>query len=295
MVVNNHPDGPDPEATPRLAYGSSERGHAIPSGSVAAGALTNSDAAEELDDGPDDYDELLGTLGRTLEHDHRIAVHEAGHAVAARLLGHSVGGATVNPDPDGGYEGLCWGVGHKEAFAEGRGDATDVRTGLAPLMPEPGEDRRPFYDIFGHVRDQCIEFLAGRAAERMLLDGESAVPADDLRQARELASLMCSSEEAVETFIAHCDTAARDLLLPYGDVVIALATALRIKRTLDGAEIDALISNVEMLKAQAIERCRRADWRKRELSARNFLAEQDHTGDAPLPYTAHDPVTRLRG
>jgi hypothetical protein len=31
-----------------------------------------------------------------------------------------------------------------------------------------------------------------------------------LRQAREVAMLICSSE----TFIAHCDIAARDLLLP---------------------------------------------------------------------------------
>lgn len=42
---------------------------------------------------------------------------------------------------------------------------------------------------------------------------------DDLRQARELAMLICSSEDAVETFIAHCDVAARDLLMPFGDVV----------------------------------------------------------------------------
>ena len=57
----------------------------------------------------------------------------------------------------------------------------------------------------------------------MLLDSEPAVPADDLRQARELAMLTCASEEAIETFIVHCDIAARDLLLPYGDVVIALS------------------------------------------------------------------------
>jgi hypothetical protein len=45
---------------------------------------------------------------------------------------------------------------------------------------------------------------------------------DDLRQARELAMLVSSSEEAIETFIAYCDVAARDLLFPYGDVVVAL-------------------------------------------------------------------------
>jgi hypothetical protein len=38
LTMNNLADGPEPEATPRLAYGSSvERGHVIPSGDVAAG------------------------------------------------------------------------------------------------------------------------------------------------------------------------------------------------------------------------------------------------------------------
>jgi hypothetical protein len=101
-----------------------------------------------------------------------------------------------------GYEGLCWGVGHTEAFAEGRGDASDVREVLRPVMPQAGEDRRPVADVFGNVYAKCIEFLAGRAAERMLLDGEPGVPADDLRQARELAMLICRSEEAIETFIS---------------------------------------------------------------------------------------------
>ncbi len=81
-----------------------------------------------------------------------------------------------------------------------------------------------------------------------------------------------ASEQAIETVIAHCDVAARDLLLPHGDVVIALSILLRIKRTLDGAEIDRLISDVQVRKAMAAEHRRRADWRKRELSARNFEA-----------------------
>ena len=46
--------------------------------------------------------------------------------------------------------------------------------------------------------------MAGRAAERMLMEGESVKPVDDLRQARELAMLICTSEEALETFIARC-------------------------------------------------------------------------------------------
>jgi hypothetical protein len=83
-----------------------------------------------------------------------------------------------------------------------------------------------------------IELAAGHAAERMLLDEDPTLPVDDLRQPRELALLICKNGEAVETFSARSDVAARDLLMPYGDVVIVLSTVLRIKRTLDGAGQD---------------------------------------------------------
>ena len=53
---------------------------------------------------------------------------------------------------------------------------------------------------------------------------------------------------------------------------------LRIKRTLDGAEIDEIIADVEARKAMAIEHWRRADWRKRELAASSFRAECIHAG-----------------
>lgn len=229
---------------------------------AAAGKPLSDANGSGLDEEVDEYDKRLTALGRTHEQDRRIAIHEAGHAVCARLLGHDVGGITVSPDTNRGYEGLCWGVGHAEAFAEGRGDASNVREMLAQQMPRAGEDRRAVADVFENVHAKCIEFLAGRAAERLLLDDEPALPADDLRQARELALLICKSEEAIETFLAHCDVAARDLLMPYGDVVIVLATVLRIKRTLDGAEIDKIIWDVETRKALAAERRRRAEWRK---------------------------------
>jgi hypothetical protein len=96
----------------------------------------------------------------------------------------------------------------------------------------------------------------------MLLEAEPAPPADDLRQARELAMLICRSEEAIETFIAHCDVAARDLLLPYGDVMMTLSIVLRIARTLDGAEIDKIISDVQARKRSAIEHVRRKRWQR---------------------------------
>ena len=49
-----------------------------------------------------------------------------------------------------------------------------------------------------------------------------------------------------------------------------MSDVLRIKRTLDGAEIDEIISDVQARNALAIEHRRRADWRKRELAASSF-------------------------
>ncbi|WP_342739505.1 hypothetical protein [Bradyrhizobium sp. B117] len=108
-------------------------------------------------------------------------------------------------------------------------------------MPGPGEDRSSVPDVFASVHSHCIELAAGRAAERMLLgDDDARSSVDDHRQACDLALLICKSEEAIETFLAHGEVAARDLLIPYGHVVIALSVVLRIKRTLDGAEIDEI-------------------------------------------------------
>ena len=94
-----------------------------------------------------------------------------------------------------------------------------------------------------------IELAAGRAAERMLLDG---------------------------------DVGARDLLMPYGDIVIVLSIVLRIKRTLDGADINKIIANAQARNALAIEHRRRADWRKRELAASSFQAKWAHVDAALL-------------
>jgi hypothetical protein len=44
--------------------------------------------------------------------------------------------------------------------------------------------------------------------------------------------------------------------------VIALSTVPRIKRTLDGAEIDGLISDLQARKGLAIERVRRKRWQR---------------------------------
>jgi hypothetical protein len=235
------------------------------------GAAAGVEVGDVHGSGPDEYDELLAALGRTYEDDVRVAVHEAGHAVCARLLGNSVGGVTV--DATERYDGLCWGAGHKEAFGEGRGDASDLRAVLAPMMPQAGEQSTSVADLFAASYAHSIELMAGCAAEAMVLGEQGMGGADDLRQARELAMLFCKSEQAAESFVQHCKIAARDVLMPYGDVVIALSAVLRIKRSLDGVEIDQVISDVQMRKALAIEKRRRAEWRAAEALAAEFGAQ----------------------
>jgi hypothetical protein len=68
--------------------------------------------------------------------------------------------------------------------------------------------------------------------------------------------------------------------MPYGDVVMVLSIVLRIRRILDGAEIDKIIWDVEARKALAIEH-RRAEWRKAELAAERFRAQCDQMGTLP--------------
>jgi hypothetical protein len=70
------------------------------------------------------------------------------------------------------------------------------------------------------------------------------------------------------------------LLIPDGDLVIVLSTVLRIRRTLDGTEIDKIIWDMEAQKALAAERRRRADWCKCELAASRFRAECHHADAA---------------
>ena len=55
-----------------------------------------------------------------------------------------------------------------------------------------------------------------------------------------------------------------------------------------------MISDLETRTAAAVECRRRADWRRRELSADRFRAECHHADDSPLPQRAHDQMENFR-
>ncbi len=229
----------------------------------------------DLHDEHDEYDDLLAELGRTEDEDERIAIHEAGHAVAARLLGKPLGGATINPDPNGKFGGLVWGPRHSVAFGsdDDADDVPELCDNLRELMPQDGEARGDAADIYLHVLDRCVELAGASVAERMLLPGEPVLSVGDVEQAVGLATLICKSAEAVELFLAFCEQRAHDLLYPHGPIIMALSTVLKIRRTLTGAEIDDVIATTVAGLQLAAERKRRADWRNAELTAARFRAE----------------------
>jgi hypothetical protein len=227
---------------------------------VGVGNADNGGGPEEVDG----YDQLLAVLGRTEEEDERIAAHEAGHAICARILGQPLGGATVNPDLNGKYGGLVWGPRHSAAYGKDHDpdDVPELSDKLGALMPKDGEPRSDAADIYLHALNRCTELAAAAVAERLLLPGEPVPSVSDIEQAVGLASLCCKSPQAVERFLAFCEQQAHDLLYPHALVIMSLSIVLRIKRTLDGAEIDKIISDVQARTALAVERGRRQRWQR---------------------------------
>jgi hypothetical protein len=152
-------------------------------------------------------------------------------------------------------------------------DASDIRKILQPLMPKAGEDRSEKADVYQSVLDAVTELMAGKVAEKMLLEGEASFAADDRRQAAELAALICKTPQAIEAFIVFSERQALDLLSEHVTVLMSLQIVLRIRRTMSGEEIDRAIATALAAEASAIERIRRKRWQRVIENAASFEAE----------------------
>jgi transposase len=84
----------------------------------------------------------------------------------------------------------------------------------------------------------------------------------NLKVARALAALVCTSEASIEAFITYGFEEAMAIIERHRGLVSAMARALidHPERTLDGAEIDAVISQTLAREALAAEQARRAVW-----------------------------------
>jgi hypothetical protein len=207
---------------------------------------------------------------RTAADDERIALHEiGGHALIGRLLGREIGGVTCEPGSD--FGGLTWGPKHDRSAKFSSPDAASICAIIGSSMPGPGEPRTEIADIYLHVHSCVIELVAGSVAESLFLPGEPWPAVSDRAQERALASLICSSPDAVEAFVDFCMVEAAALLRPRESIVRALTKELLIRRTMTGAEVDQVIAVAVAAKAAEGERQRRDDWRRRETSAADLV------------------------
>jgi hypothetical protein len=194
----------------------------------------------------------------------RTALHEAGHCVVGRVLGEEVGGCTIVAGPD--YGGLTWGPSGNSARLSWADDEPDLCEKIGALMPGPGESRTDAAEIFAHVQVRITDLCAGTAAESLLHpDDDPWIAHSDIRQARALASLICSSEFAIDAYLMFGLAEAKALISEHRAAVLAIANALMIHRTLDAVMIHEII-------ARAPERARRAAWNIVEKNAADFAA-----------------------
>jgi hypothetical protein len=192
------------------------------------------------------------------DRDARIAQHEAAHLCVGRALGAQFGGATIEENTELGFSGLCWGPDFESRFA-GDTNSSAIEQ-IAELMPCDGDVRdAETAPIFQHVVNRVTELTAGSEGEKLAF-GDAWTAADDRAQERKLASLIYSSSEAAEAFIAACALEARAILQRHADVVDALAAALVLHRTLDTAMIDSTISGTVAARQLAQEHERRRRW-----------------------------------
>jgi hypothetical protein len=96
---------------------------------------------------------------------------------------------------------------------------------------------------------------------------------DDNAQAAKFAHLICVSPASAEAFLGYAKAEARALLDQYRSLVLALADCLLEKRTLTGAEVDAVLAAALAKSDLEIEHRRRAAWTEVVARARKFKAE----------------------
>jgi hypothetical protein len=218
----------------------------------------------------DEYLPELSVPGRSYEDDVRICYHEASHATVQRLLSAKpIGGVSVQAGPD--FDGLCWSPGHdkERSLAFGSSDARNdaILSVIASTMPRKGEVAlEACRNVYAGVFEHTIEAVAGVEGERLFMPGPPSEQDGDMRLARGLASLICSPG-SITAFIAFCRAEATDLLKQNEYVVLAIAEELRIKRELDGKQVDGTIAQAVANKSLADEHARRTEWQRITASA----------------------------
>jgi hypothetical protein len=184
--------------------------------------------------------------------DRRIAVLEAGHCIAAVLVGLPVVSVTV--ENVGGFAGLT-------SFGDGRadvaGDTTDLCTALARLMPRLGESRDAVAADLTRCADIVVISLAGIEAERLIIGTTLPNTGHDPDEAAAIAALLCRSPASVGAFVAFARAEASMFGASLAGSIAKIAESdaigeklAKIKQSLDVLTFD---EDIEIVKRVAFE------------------------------------------
>jgi hypothetical protein len=218
---------------------------------------TNPGAPVSCPSAPDSTGSLIhranehGAAGRSAADDWRIALHEAGHVIVHLVLGDEICGVTIVPDAE--CAGRTWGPQGVRAAAVWNADS----------LSEPGVSRNgDVRGVFSIVQAGVIAMMGGCAAEMLFLGDPPKYIASDVPSANYIAGFVCRTTASVAAFIEHGYQESLALVEQHKTVVQAIAQALidHPKRTLDSAEIDAVIAPVLAAQAAADAHKRRTDW-----------------------------------
>jgi hypothetical protein len=197
--------------------------------------------------------------------DWRTALHEGGHTVVGRALGAEIGGCTIIEGPD--YGGLTWGPTGNSSRLSSVDEKPDICAQIAASMPGFGEPRENAAEVFTFCHVRVVDLCAGTAAETILHPACAPwVAHSDIREARKIASMVCTSESAVDAYLAFGLAEAKALIIEHRAAVWAIAEALMDHRTLDAEQIDNIIASAPAL-------ARRAEWARVIENAASFTAQ----------------------
>jgi hypothetical protein len=157
---------------------------------------------------------------RTQKQIEATAIHEAGHAVLARVLTLAAGGATIKIDFDS--------AGHSVTH--------DPYVALYE-WEKRGKARGP--EAVWHAR--IIAFMAGAEAECELLGSAQPGDGDDRYQIELMAEQLCSDEKSWERLERRLRAMTQMLVRRHRTRIDCVANALIVKKTLDGEELDRLV------------------------------------------------------
>jgi hypothetical protein len=204
-------------------------------------------------------------VGRSELDDWRVSLHEGGHTVVGRALGAEVGGCTIVEGPD--YGGLTWGPKGNSSRLSSVDENPDICAKITALMPAFGEPRVNAAEIFSFCHVRVVDLCAGTAAETILHPACAPwVAHSDIREARKIASMVCTSESAVDAYLAFGLAEAKALIEQHRAAVLAIAEALMVERTLNSEQIDNIIASAPAF-------ARRAAWARVIENAATFTAE----------------------